>query len=84
MKQFDSIEIYDIVVKLVGKTEPYVDSATDKERFESVKLLAELHERLYNDLNYIARKYKDSPYGSAKVIGEYCDKHLKEFNYENT
>ena len=72
--------IIEVIRGLVGKTEPYADSAIDAERFKSVKNLIEIHEALTQEIDTIAEKYADSPYGSAKEIGQYCQSYLTELN----
>ncbi len=38
--------------------------------------------KMHKVIDDIAYEYKDSPYGSAKKIGELCNKHLDSMGIE--
>lgn len=68
----------DVVNKLVGRIHPVADAAIDSQRMESMKSMCELVRDLLLEIDYVAYSYRQSPYGSAKEIGVYADKFIKE------
>ena len=67
---------YQVVTKLFGEIIPIADSAIDGERLENLYDYAVLAERLINDL-YCVASFKNSPYDSARKIGEAAERHIE-------
>ena len=62
------MEIYEIVRKLIGNTEPCGDSQIDEERHKNLIEQIYLVDDLIESLIYVSR-YKDSLEGSVKDLG---------------
>ena len=62
-------EIIKILNALVGMTEPTADSAIDENVEENLKVLIDVVNWCLDEMYYSAR-YRKSPYGSARAIGE--------------
>lgn len=67
------MEIYNVVKKLVGSIEPIGDTKIDNERFENLKTMCNLVDKLLTDIDTIAYNYKDSKQSSLKRASEYAD-----------
>ena len=75
------MEIYDVVHKLIGNTVPIGESNTDDLRFENLKALTLLVDKLIYDIEYISRQ-KDRVEYSISRAGKFCDKFLEEVMFE--
>lgn len=73
--------IKEIVDKLVGNINPYGASHIDSERFENLKVMCDLVERLVYDINFVARE-KDRYEASMKEMGVYAQKFLDNLKEE--
>lgn len=73
--------IKQIVDKLVGNITPYGASHIDEERFENLKIMCGLVERLVSDINFVARD-KDRYEASMKEMGVYAQKFLDNLKEE--
>lgn len=71
------METIDVVRKLNGPIDPAADSAIDDKRFQNLKQYCLLAEKMLFDIWEVA-KSKDSPYASAKEMGEHANKFLKQ------
>ena len=71
MKEIKTLNEYDVVYKLIGKINPVGDSHRDSERFENLKLMCSLVEKLIVDIDSVAME-KDSHMGSVSYAGEYA------------
>jgi hypothetical protein len=78
-----SEEIFKVVEKLCGSIEPVADAAIDSQRMQNIVEYIDVMEKMYYEIACIARRHKDSPYGSQKEIAMYCHNHLKNLEYEN-
>lgn len=76
------MEIYDVVVKLVGPIIPVGETQTDAKRLENLKVLTKLTNTLLIDIDSIARDNKDRVEYSRKKVGEFAAKFLKEWEIE--
>jgi hypothetical protein len=70
------MELYAVVTKLVGPTSPIGSTREDNERFENLKAMTELADRLLTDIDRIATDNKGRTEYSMKRAGEFCDKFL--------
>ena len=68
---------YEIVNKLIGRTEPYGDSAIDAQRKKNLNEKIELVQLLVDDLIETA-KCKDRPEGSMSSMGKEAQEFLDE------
>lgn len=76
------MDIKQIVDKLLGSCNPRGCATRDKEALISLTERIKLIEELIGDIQYIARKDKDSYESSVKTIGERADRFLRELKEE--
>ena len=67
---------YDVIKKLIGDIVPVADAAIDRERLENMKAMCELLRQIFEDVDDIAYRYRNSQYGSQKEVGQYANKFL--------
>lgn len=72
------MEIYEIVTKLVGKINPVGETDTDNERFENLKIMCELVEKLVVDIDTVGYSNKNAYEFSKKRAAEYSEKFIIE------
>lgn len=65
----DAETILEVTRKIIGETEPYGDSAIDRERTENVDNLIYVIDELLYDLEKVAAN-KDRHEGSMRIMGE--------------
>ena len=65
---------YDVVKKLIGPVNPVGDSSIDARRFENLKQLTYLVEKLMTDVATVAFDNKDRQEHSRKRAGQYAHK----------
>ncbi len=65
------MEIYDVVKKLVGPISPVGGTNTDDERFENLKVMTELVDKLITDISNVSA-YEYSHEYSSKRAGEFA------------
>jgi hypothetical protein len=70
------IPLYNVVTKLVGPTRPIGSTGEDNERFENLKALTELVDKLLTDIDRIAAEDKNRDEFSMARAGQFCDKFL--------
>ena len=68
--------IYEVVKKLIGKIHPVGETNTDGERFENLKALCSLTDKLLTDIDDIECTYKGRHEYSINRAGEYAGKFL--------
>ena len=73
--------IKQIVDKLVGSITPAGESHKDRERFDNLKVMCDLVERLIYDIHFVARD-KDRYESSIKGMGVYAQKFLNNLKEE--
>lgn len=69
------MELHDVVMRLVGPVNPVGETNTDNERFENLKKLTELTDRLVYVIDEIARSRGSSEYSVARA-GKHCSSFL--------
>jgi hypothetical protein len=75
--KLDSIELQEIVNRIVGPIHPIGETYNDDLRFENLKLLTGLVDRLLFDIGQVATD-KDRTEHSMKRAGEFAHKFLTE------
>lgn len=68
------IDCYEVVTKLIGKIEPIGETQTDDIRFENLKLLTDLVDKLLCDIDRISYEYKDCQQYSKKRASDFACK----------
>ena len=74
----DAGVIVEVARKLIGATEPYGDSAIDRERTENLDKLIYVVEELLSDVEKVAYN-KDRHEGSMRMMGEKAHKALSDW-----
>ena len=69
--------VYLVVQKLIGNICPIGATHTDNNRFDNLKELCKLVDKLVYDIDHITT-YKDSQMYSIKRAGEYADNFLTQ------
>jgi len=69
----ETIIIYEVVKKLIGKIKPIGETNIDNTRFNNLKILTELVDKLIYDIDSII-PYKNKPEHSMKKAGNFADK----------
>lgn len=64
--------LYEVVKKLIGNINPAGDASMDDERFENLKLVCSLVDKLLSNIDDVAYKNKDSYEFSVKRAAEYA------------
>ncbi len=70
------MELYDVVTKLVGPTRPVGETREDDLRFENLKTLTVLVDRLLTDIGDIEADNANRVEFSMQRSGEFCAKFL--------
>lgn len=78
LEKGEPMEIYDVVKKLAGEIDPVGETQTDDKRFENLKTLIVLVDKLMYDIDRIAVNYRNSYQFSKKRASEYSIKFLEE------
>lgn len=71
------MELYEIVMKLVGPVQPIGETRADGERLANMKALTELVDRLLREIERAARS-ADRVEASMKAIGAHARAFLKD------
>lgn len=74
----DANTILEVTRKLIGNTEPYGDSAIDRERTQNLDKLLYIIDELLYDLEKVANN-KDRYEGSMRMMGEKAYKGLNDY-----
>ena len=72
-----TIDIYEIVKKLIGEINPIGDSNVDRARLENLKVTTGLVDKLVFDIDSIVPN-KDRVERSMEQAGEFADKFLTD------
>jgi hypothetical protein len=76
------MEMIDIVRKLIGPVAPIGETNADNQRFENLKALTELVERLVFDIDQLVIHKTHSEY-SMKRAGAFAEKFLTDLGIED-
>ena len=75
------MEVYDVVKKLIGEIEPIGDSSVDEKRFENLKAMTELVDKLLTDIDGVA-SYKYRHEYSLKRAGVFANNFLDKIGIQ--
>ena len=73
-----SIDVYEVVKKLTGEIEPIGETQTDDKRFENLKAMTKLVDRLIFDIDAIAYRHKNNHQFSMKRASEFASKFITD------
>ena len=74
----DASTILEVIRNLIGATEPYGDSAIDRERTQNLDKLIYIVDELLYDVEKVAIN-KDCHEGSMRMMGEKAHKALNDY-----
>ena len=77
----DAGTILEVIRNLIGNTEPYGDSAIDRERTKNLDKLIYIVDELLYDVEKVA-KNKDRYEGSMRMMGEKAQEALNDYRRE--
>lgn len=77
-KPSEGIDIYAVVMKLVGQIEPVGETHADDRRFENLKDLCRVADRLVSAIDAVGYEYKDSHQFSVKRAANYAQKFMTD------
>lgn len=69
-------QIFEVITKLVGKTEPCGESGVDSKRFENMQVFIDVFDKMHSVIDDVAYSYRDSKCHSEKKIADLCNNHL--------
>ena len=72
------MEIYDVVMKLIGPVTPVGESNEDNLRYENLKNFTELMDQIHSAIDDISYTCKNDHRYSVKRAGQHCDKFLTD------
>ena len=75
------MDLYEVVTKLIGKIEPVGETYTDDRRFENLKSMTRLVDKLIYDIDALT-DLKDRKEFSIQRAGVHCDKFLTQLGIE--
>ena len=73
-----TIDVYKVVKKLIGEIDPIGETQTDDKRFENLKAMTKLVDRLIFDIDAIAYRYKNNHQFSMKRASEFASKFITD------
>lgn len=76
------MELYDVVMKLIGEIEPVGETHEDNHRFENLKNLTELVDRLLGDIQDVADTNVGRVEFSLSRAGKMCENFLHNVRYK--
>lgn len=76
MEKTDTTTILKVVMKLMGPITPVGETTQDDERFENLKSMCDLVEKLIMGIEYVAHSNKDAYEFSKNRAGEYAQKFI--------
>ena len=68
------MNIYDVVIKLIGNIKPIGETNIDNDRFENLKIMTELVDELLTDIDRVAYRYKNNHQDSMKRASDFARK----------
>ena len=76
------MDMHDVVTKLTGPIKPVGETNADNERFENLKELTDLVNKLVTDIDGVGYNNKDRVEFSRKRAGEYANDFLTKLGIE--
>ncbi len=77
------IDILELVLKLTGPIDPVGETHVDDKRFENLKALTELTDKLLTEIDRIAYEYQNNHEFSIKRASEHCSKFYDKIGIKN-
>ena len=77
------MELYGVVLKLVGPTFPIGETNEDEHRFQNLQELTKLVDLLLRDIDQIATLNVDRVEFSMKRSGQYCHEFMDKIGISN-
>ena len=74
----EQIDLECVVMKLVGQIRPIGETDTDNKRFENLKVLCDLTNKLVTTIDHLHCKNKHSHEFSVKRAADYADNFLEK------
>lgn len=72
------MELYDVVKKLIGEVEPVGETNEDNKRFENLKVLTGLVEKLIADIDNVYFQNCNSQEHSVKRAADFADNFMEK------
>lgn len=76
------MEVYDVVMKLIGPVVPVGETHTDGERLENLEQLTELTDKLVTEIDRIGYENRKDHRYSIKRAVEHCQKFMDSLGIE--
>lgn len=73
------MDIYEVVIKLVGSITPVGSSGIDNDRYKNLEIMIELVDKLISDIDCVAYDNKDCYQHSMKIASDRASKALDDF-----
>lgn len=71
------LNIYDVTEKLIGNIDPIGETNTDNERFENLKVMADLVCKLLEDIAFVYHNNKNANEHSRTIAMRYSKQFIK-------
>ena len=81
MKYYGANEVYDLVTTLVGDIKPIGDTQADDKRFDNLKVICGVVDKLLYDIDAVIPN-KNRAEHSMKRAGEYADEFMSKIGIE--
>ena len=78
-----SVDVYQVVKKLIGPIDPVGETHTDNHRFANLEATIQLVEMLHIEIDIVAYKFKDRQEASMKRAAERATKYLDDMGIED-
>ena len=76
------MDYYEVVKKLIGEVDPVGETHIDNERFENLKKMTDLVDKLLKDIDDVAFLNKDSHQFSKKRSADFASKFYDKIGIE--
>ena len=75
--------IYEVITKLVGPIDPIAESREDDRRFENLKVMISIFDKIHSDLDDLEFEHKNKPEFSRKRAAEYVSCYFDKIGIKN-
>jgi hypothetical protein len=75
-----SIDVFEVVYKLIGPVDPVGETHTDDKRFENLKEFCKVTEQMLQVIHNVSYDYRNNHQFSMKRASTYCTKFLDDAN----
>ena len=83
MHEGNDMELYDVVLKLVGPTLPYGNHDVDEQRLCNLKAACDVVDKVLYEISEVA-KYRDRPEQHIREMADYADVFLCDLHHAYT